>query len=295
MKKSIIFSGILLLLASCTTIKIREGDVFDVKRTIHPESFHQKPYHLEEARIKTSDSIGLESWFIDNPNTRKTVLYFGGNGFVIETSYHIITSILDQNVDLLVFNYRGYGRNKGAPSIEGIKRDALAAYDHLVEKRGVKDEDIILHGHSMGTFLATYTARQRNSRALVLESPITDLNDWTKTALPWFLRPFLKFDADSAITKNSNLQQIKKLDIPTLFITGKDDNITPPQMAEKLYHTSSSPKKSLLIIKNGGHNNLPEMEIYKRALSRFYNTPKELKTLQDPLIDPSSLLGVSRK
>lgn len=289
MRKLIIFSGLFGFLASCTTIEIKERDVFDVKRTIHIENF-QKPYQVEEMRIITPDSIELESWYIDNPNAGKTVLYFGGNGFVIETSYHIITSILKQNVDLLVFNYRGYGRNKGVPGIEGIKTDALAAYDYLVSEKGIEADNIVLHGHSMGTFIATYTASQRECSALVLESPITDLNDWSATVLPWFLRPFLKFEADSALLKNSNLRQIEKLDIPLLLITGKDDNITPPQMAEKLYHASISQKKDLMVIKNGGHNNLPEMDIYGRALNRFYHAQQELKTLSDPFIDPSSLL-----
>jgi len=287
--------GFIVILTSCTTIEIKESDVFDVKRTIHKEDFNQMPYRLEETRINTADSIGLESWFIDNPKTNKTVLYFGGNGFVLETSYHIITSILKQNVDLLVFNYRGYGRNQGVPSIEGIKSDALAAYDYLVFDKGLNADNIILHGHSMGTFLATFTAGLRGSDALVLESPISDLNDWSEIILPWFLRPFLKFEADSTLLKNSNLRQVKMLDIPLLLITGKDDNITPPQMAEKLYSTSVSQKKYLLIIKSVGHNNLPETEIYGKVLNRFYNNRQEIKTLSDTLIDPSSHFGLSGK
>ncbi|MGM0376198.1 MAG: alpha/beta hydrolase [Bacteroidota bacterium] len=290
MIKLIVPAGLLVFMFSCTTINIKESDVFDVKRTIHTESFDGMPYHLEETRIKTSDSIELESWFIDNPKANKTVLYFGGNGFVMATSYHIITSILEQNVNLLVFNYRGYGRNKGVPGIEGMKNDALAAYDYLVNNKDMDADSIILHGHSMGTFLATYTASQRKSKALVLESPITDLNDWTETAVPWFLRLFLKFEAESALLKNSNLREIKKMDIPLLLISGKDDNITPPQLAEKLYHASASQKKHLLIIEEGGHNDLPEMEIYGQALNRFYNNPKKLKRLSNPFIDPSSVL-----
>ncbi len=295
MKKLVILTGLVVFFSSCITIEINEKDVFDVKRTIHIENLDQPPYQAEQAHIKTPDNIELESWFIDNPNTNMTVLYFGGNGFVIETSYHIITSILNQNVDLLVFNYRGYGRNKGETSIEGVKTDALAAYDHLVNERGIEAENIVLHGHSMGTFLAAYTAGQRESSAMVLESPITDLNDWSETALPWFLRPFLKFEADSALLKNSNLQQVENLDIPLLLITGKDDRITPPQMAEKLYHHSDSQKKNLLVIKGGGHNDLPEMEVYRTALNRFYNNQQKMETLKDTLIDSSSLLGFYRK
>ena len=208
---------------------------------------------------------------------------------MIETSYHIITSILKQNVDLLVFNYRGYGRNDGTPGIEGMKTDALAAFDFLLSEKGIDTDNIILHGHSLGTFVASYTASERESSALVLESPVTSLNDWSASILPWFIKPLLKLKADSILTEINNIHYVEKLDIPLLIIAGKEDKITPPELAEKLYHRSASKKKDLLIIKNGGHNDLPEMEIYGRALNRFYGDHEALKTLNDSLIDPSSL------
>jgi hypothetical protein len=290
-----IIAGLLFLFSSCTTIEIKESDVFDVKRTISLEFFSQKPYKAEEIQIKTTDNLHLQAWYVENPRAEKTVLYFGGNGFVIETSYHIITSIVEQDVNLMVFNYRGYGQNQGNPSIEGIKADALAAYEYLVKKRKIEPENIILHGHSMGSFLATYTARQQEIAALVLESPITDLNDWSETALPWFLKPFINFEADSSLMKNSNLREVKKINIPLLLISGEEDKITPPQMAEKLYQNSGSQNRNLLIIKKGGHNDLPQKKIYQKALKRFYDSQSNMQTLKDSLIAPSSVLGLSRK
>lgn len=290
-----IIAGLFFFFSSCTTIEIKERDVFDVKRTINLESFSKKPYTAEEIQIETSDDLLLQAWYIDNPDAEKTVLYFGGNGFVIETSYHIITSIVEQNADLLVFNYRGYGRNKGNPSIEGIKTDALAAYEYLVNERKIQPENIIIHGHSMGSFLATYAASKREIAALVLESPITDLNDWSETALPWFLKPFLNFEADSSLLNNSNLREIKKINVPLLLIAGEEDKITPSQMAEKLYQTSVSQNRNLLIIKKGGHNDLPQKNIYQKALRRFYKSQSNMQTLKDSLIAPSSALGLSWK
>lgn len=289
MRLQTILAGGMLFLSACTTIHIKEQDVFDVKRTIHLDAFNNMPYEAEEIQITTPDSIKLQAWFIDHPNAEKTVLYFGGNGFVIESSYQIITSILKQNVDLLVFNYRGYGRNNGTPGIEGIKTDALAAYDYLVSEKGIDKNNIILHGHSLGTFAASYSANKRESRALVLESPVTSVNDWSASVLPWFIKPFFKIKADSILTDISNIHYVENLDIPLLLIAGKDDKITPPELAEKLYHRSTSKKKNLLIIKNGGHNDLPEIDIYGKALNRFYQNHEPLKTLSDSLIDHSSL------
>ena len=69
MNRLIIITAFYLFLTSCTTIKIKEGDVFDIKRTIHIESFSEMPYHPQEVKITPNDSIELESWFIDNPET----------------------------------------------------------------------------------------------------------------------------------------------------------------------------------------------------------------------------------
>ena len=274
MKKLALIAGsILLLLSSCTTIEIKEHDLFDVKRTIRPQTFSSMPYELDELTITTPDSISLQAWFVENPGAEKTVLYFGGNGFVIETGYNIITSIVEQNVNLLVFNYRGYGRNSGSPSIDGFQKDGLAAYDYLIHQRKVDPRNIILHGHSLGSFLAAYTANQRKCGALVLQSPVTDMEDWTKTAIPWFLRAIFKFEVDRTLVENSNLKQIGKIEVPIFIVSGKEDKITPPVLAEKLYEAATNtPKKEFLIVEGAGHNDLPEKNAYTQALCKFYTS-----------------------
>lgn len=277
MYKKIFFIPLFVLFfASCTTIEINEEDVFDIKRTIHPEALSNSAYQAEEIRIPTTSDIFLEAWYIQQPGARNTVLYFGGNGFIMETARQIIYSILEQEVNLLVFNYRGYGINPGNPSVEGLKRDGLAIYDYLINEKNIDPQRLILHGHSMGSFIATYVSNNRKTRSLVLESPITDLNDWTKTAIPWFLKPFIHFKFDSALVQNSNLEQIKQVSSPLLILTGKQDKITPPELSHKLFATATVRNKQLLIIDDGGHNDLPMKATYHTAIRNFYHThPKE--------------------
>lgn len=273
MRKLAIVAGLVILLTSCTTIEIKEDDLFDVKRTINLQTFASTPYRAEELKIHTPDSIVLDAWYITNPGAKFTVLYFGGNGFVLETSYHIIMSILDQDVNLLVFNYRGYGKNKGDPSIRGFKKDGLAAYDYLTETLNIASEQIILHGHSLGSFIATSTSNLRKNKALVLQNPVTDMKDWTETAIPWLLRSFLNFEVDSALQENSNLEQITRVEGPLFIVAGRDDKITPPELAQKLYDAAgNTSNKGLMIVDKGGHNNLPEITSYNKALGKFYAT-----------------------
>ena len=113
----------MLILGSCTNLEIGEEEAFDVRRTISPRYFDipagDDGPELEEVHFTTSDGLELEGWWISQKGAENTVLYVGGNGFVIASSFHIITSIIEQRVNLFVFNYRGYGTNPGSPSVEG--------------------------------------------------------------------------------------------------------------------------------------------------------------------------------
>ncbi|MBM3240844.1 alpha/beta hydrolase [Candidatus Poribacteria bacterium] len=259
-----------LFIMSCSTIKITEKDAFDVKRTISPEYFKDGPTALTEVRFVTPDNIALNGWFIQNEAANGTILYFGGNGFVRVTSYHLIKAIIDQKVNLFVFDYRGYGANPGTPSVAGLKADGLAAYDFLIQGKKVRPEELILHGHSLGTFIATFVAAQKEAAGIVLECPITDAKDWTGRLVPWFLKPFVKFQIDAALLENSNLERISQVSQPLLILAGGKDQITPPVMAEKLFEKAKSQNKALKIIATGGHNDLPQIKEYRQVLQAFY-------------------------
>ena len=272
MNRSLIILILLILtINSCTTVHIRERDAFDVKRTISTTYFNNQNLELTEVTFPTSDSLALNGWFIKNSNARGTILYFGGNGFVRVASYHIITTLLQQPVNLLVFDYRGYGQNPGVPSVEGLKLDGLAAYDYLSTEEKIAPNSIILHGHSLGSFIATFVATQRSAAGLILECPITDAKDWTKRLLPWFFKPLVKFDIDPVLLANSNLKRIQTLELPLLFLAGEKDNITPASMTEKLYETAISNHKQIKIIEDGGHNDLPQQQAYQQELTTFLN------------------------
>ena len=280
MKASILIflSFLTLLLPGCTQIEINESDIFDIKRSISPDYFSSAPYDLEEVTFQTVDGLAIEGWYIRQPDADGTILYCGGNGFVISASHGIITSILEQGVDLLVFNYRGYGTNSGSPSVDGVMADGSAAYDFLIQERGVDPAKLIIHGHSLGSVLASslvnrtlpYVSGSVTAAGVVLESPLTDAKDLTGQLLPWFLKPFVKLEIDSALLEYSNLEEVKQYDLPLLIITGSEDIVTPQGMAEKLYEHARSTRKSLEIISGGGHNDLPQRQEYRNALSEFY-------------------------
>ena len=263
----------IILFGSCTNIDVEEEMLFDVKRTIRPSHFEgdEVSAELEEVSFRTSDGLELEGWYIRSPGAERTVLYVGGNGFVIASSYHIITSIYRRKVDLLVFDYRGYGRNPGTPSFEGIHLDTKAAYRYLRNERGVAPEELIIHGHSIGTLPATELANGRPAAALVLESPVTEAHHMSRRFVPAILRPFVKLRFAKSILEESNLREVPKVTIPLLLIVGSEDNITPKELAEELYERATVEEKRLEILEDGDHNDLPQRDDYRRIIREFYH------------------------
>jgi esterase/lipase len=186
------------------------------------------------------------------------------------TSYHIIKSIIDQYVNLLVFDYRGYGENPGSPTVSGLKTDGLAAHDFLINEKQIDPQKLIIHGHSMGGTIASYVASERQAAGLVLECPITDTKDWTGMLVPWFLKPFVKFEIEPSLLENSNINRLSMIEKALLIFAGSNDQVTPSRMAEKLFETAKSGDKQLKIIENGGHNDMPQRNEYRKALNEFY-------------------------
>ncbi|WP_340103718.1 alpha/beta hydrolase [Rhodohalobacter sp. 8-1] len=268
MKLSTLFLS-LLFLSACTTIEINEDDAFDNHRTVKPESFSNDNLTLIQQTIETGDGVTLDTWQLTRQDARATVLYFGGNGFLMVKSQPLIEAYSTMPVNLVLFDYRGYGLSSGEPSVEGIQTDARAMIDVAQNLSEEYQTPLYVHGHSMGSFLSTYTAERNDLAGYILESPISEVESWTKKVVPWLLRPFVRFDIDPAIASQNNRKRVSSIATPLLIIGGTEDNITPFDMAEELYNESASSDKGLITIEGGNHNDLPYFDNYAIGIESF--------------------------
>lgn len=265
-----IFAVALFALSACTTIEITERDAFDSHKTITPQQFNYPQYKLHEITLETVDGEQLDSWFLERENATSTVIYFGGNGFLMVKSAPLIEAYADIPVNLMLLDYRGYGLSSGDPTVNGIYIDANTAYQFAKNNSPAPTDKIFIHGHSMGSFLSAYiTENEEDVEGYILESPITDVDSWTRGLLPWILRPFIHFDIDYSIRNQNNLTRVARIDKPLLIMAGSDDEVVPFRMAEKLEKQSRSTQKRLVKITGGTHNNLPIYMTYRMALEEF--------------------------
>ncbi|AXJ01558.1 hypothetical protein CYPRO_2312 [Cyclonatronum proteinivorum] len=259
----------LALLTSCTTIEISERDAFDNHPTVTPQSYTSEHFTLTEYAVPTADGETLNAWHLKREDALGTVLYFGGNGFLLVKALPWIQAYEQLPVNLLLFDYRGYGLSTGSPSVEGLFTDARTMHTFLTSELGASPDRILLHGHSMGSLVAGRMLSELNPAGYIMESPISEVRDWTRRLVPWLLRPFIRLSFDEVITAQNNIDRVSASTAPALFITGTDDQITPMRMAKELHDVSASTVNTLYLVEGGGHNDLPTFDTYGEALLKF--------------------------
>ncbi len=191
---------------------------------------------IVKVNIKTNDNINLLGWH-HNKNFKKfkTILFLHGNAGQLENRIHKINHFKNMNVNFLIFAWRGFSGNKGNPTEKGLYDDAIGAVNWLKDK-GIKPENIILYGESLGTGVAIEIAQNSNFAGIILESPFTSMIDAAKNKYPIFPIKYLLKD------KYESEKKIKNIKSPILIMHGKVDDLVPFWMGQKLYEIANKPK-----------------------------------------------------
>jgi len=197
--------------------------------------------------LRSKDGENLHCWFFPLTGKPQVLLFCHGNAGNISHRIENVEHLVKRGVSVFLLSYRGYGESTGRPSEKGIYVDGLAAYDYLIETERIPSNRIAVFGRSLGAAVAIEVALQRGVRCIVIESAFTSLRDLSKTIFPWSLfSPFIPNHYD-------NGTKIGTLSIPKLIIHGKNDEIVPFWIGEKLF-TLAKDKKKFFAIEGAGHN-----------------------------------------
>ena len=212
----------------------------------------------------TSEGHRLHGWFIPGRHDI-TWLWMHGNAGNISHRLDNISLIHDRlGVNMLIFDYRGYGQSEGRPSEQGTYRDAEAALAYLRDLPGVNQERIVLFGRSLGAAVAVELAIRETVAGLILESAFTSVPAMAKAAYPFLpVGPLLR-------TRYDSLARIGRVSPPLLVLHSPEDEIVPYKQGRELYEAAPEPK-AFHTIAGGGHNEtyLRGGEAYWLALDRF--------------------------
>jgi uncharacterized protein len=203
--------------------------------------------------IPTEDGERLHGWWIParEAPARAHVLFFHGNAGNVSHRLAHARHLTAAGLDLLLVDYRGYGRSTGRPSEEGLHRDARAARAALTAGAQVDPARLVYMGESLGGAVALRLAVEAPPRLCVLQSTFTSLRDVARAHYPPPL-PALAGDA------YPSLERIARLRARVLVLHGEEDEIVPAAHGRALHAAAPEPKR-LRLVPGAGHNDLVDV------------------------------------
>jgi len=205
---------------------------------------------FESVEIHTEDGETLDAWWVPAADSRGpprgTILFFHGNAGNISHRIDYLLMFNRLGYATLIVDYRGYGKSTGTPSEEGTYRDAFAAWRWLTQKRGLRPDDIVFVGESLGGAVAGWLAVRHPPRALVLMSTFTSVPDLGAKIYPFIpVRLISRFSYD-------NRAYVRQIKVPLLIVHSREDDIIPFAHGRKIFEAANEPKQFLEM--HGGHN-----------------------------------------
>tara|TARA_B100001029_G_C15040055_1_gene442947 strand:+ start:9 stop:800 length:792 start_codon:yes stop_codon:yes gene_type:complete len=233
---------ITIIIISCYLIVV--AFVFFNQRNLlyHPfENNYNKDsanFSYEEIFIPTSNENNLKAWFHKKDlKQKKTLVFFHGNAGDLRNRIYKLNLIKDFDINFLIVAYRGFSGNEGKPSETGLYDDARSTLDWL-KKQGVREDNIILYGESLGTGVSVEVAQNKKFAGIILESPFTSMVDAGK--FYYFYLPVSLLLKD----RYETVKKLKNIKIPILVMHGKKDKIVPFHMGQKVFEIANEPKFS---------------------------------------------------
>lgn len=225
---------------------------------------------FEEVWLK-SGGKRIHGWFVPAKAPRGVLLYFHGNAGNISHRLEPIKQLHDLHLSVFIFDYQGYGQSEGRPSERSTYQDSRAAWDYLVDQRGIGRDQIVLYGRSLGGAVAIELAEEVDPSALILVSCFTSAVDMATK-----IYPLLPIRLVRRIHYNS-LKRIRGVAAPKLFIHSIDDEVVPFGMGRRLYSRAPRPRQFLKI--SGGHNECTVVSapLYTQTIDNFLTSVQEMK------------------
>lgn len=218
--------------------------------------------NVDVMKLTTRRGNEIVAVYVRYPMATSTLLYSHGNAADIGQMYELFIELsIHLKVNLMGYDYSGYGQSSGKPSEHNTYADIEAAYKCLEESYGAKQDNIILYGQSVGSGpTLDLAARLPRLRAVVLHSPILS-----------GLRVMYPVKRSYWFDIYKNVDKIPLVKCPVLVIHGTADEVVDCSHGKQLWELCQE-KYEPLWLKGGNHCNLELYPEYLRHLRKFIST-----------------------
>jgi hypothetical protein len=208
---------------------------------------------FRELNFDVAPGVRINGLHFYREQPKGLILYFHGNSRSIKGWSKYATDFYRYDYDVVLVDYRGFGKSTGQRSEGEMLKDMQFVYETLSAQYG--EEHLIVYGRSLGSGFAAKVASDNHPRYLILDAPFYNFRQVVERFLPmlpirYVLRYHLRTD-----------RWLKTVSCPVYILHGTRDWLIPIRHSESLQKIN--PRKTTLIrIKGGGHNNLPKFPEY---------------------------------
>ncbi len=213
--------------------------------------------------IPVEEGISIGAKFHMTDRQGPNILFFHGNGEIV-SDYDDLGPLYNRmGINFLAFDYRGYGRSGGTPTVSAMMRDCVTAFDFTLKwlNQGGFNGPVIVMGRSLGSASALEIAsiRQEGVDGLIIESGFAFAEPLLRV-----LGLDLRGSGFSEAKGFRNVDKIRNFTKPVLIIHAEFDHIIPFSDGQAFFDASTSADKMLLKIPGANHN-----DIFSRALTEY--------------------------
>lgn len=252
MPQAIIYTVAAIIFLSIVIYLLQDKFIFKPEK-LSPDFQFKYDAPFREINFDIAPGVRINGLHFYRNNSKGIILYFHGNTRSIKGWAKYARDFYRYDYDVVLVDYRGFGKSTGKRSEQDIMQDMQFVYERLVEEHG--KSNMIIYGRSLGSGFAAKLAADNHPRYLILDAPYYNFKKVVERFLPFLpwqlvLRYHLRTD-----------KWIMKVNSPVYIIHGTKDWLIPIKHSEALQKLN--PRKITLIrIHGGGHNNLPLFDEY---------------------------------
>lgn len=211
-------------------------------------------------------TINVIHFKINNP--KGVILYFHGNSSNLQRWGKIAGSYIQFGYDVLVMDYRGYGKSSGPRNENNLYSDAQYFYDFAKNIYG--ENNLVVYGRSLGGAYAVKVAAENMPKAVILEATFLNLQDLVNRWLPNSVTNLISPTMTYHFLSNENIADIQ---VPLYHFHGNKDLIVPIKSGKKLFEVFQRAQpgieKKFIEIDEGTHDDLVNHDLYTKHLEEI--------------------------
>ena len=217
-----------------------------------------------EVNHTTPDGAQLHGLHFTVAQPKGTLLYFHGNAGDLSKWGEIVHYFVEKGLDVIVMDYRNFGKSTGNLSEKALYNDATYWYTYAQEHALQTQTPLYVYGRSLGTSFATFVASNNKISQLILENPFYSIENEAQTRFPILpISRLLKY-------KLPTYAYITKVTAPITVFHGTADKVVPYKHGKRLYDLIRGGSKSFVSIPDGGHNDLINYPAYHDGIDMLF-------------------------